>query len=106
ADPLALVEGLACAVAKHHRIKPTNTRNSLTTRRKARPEQTGKAGQTSRCHAPLNDNQDHKKSVRPNHGPSVDRGLERWGFVAFGAVGVVEFAFGPDAACGVFGSGR
>ena len=46
---------------------------AMTTRRKARPEQTGKAGQTSRCHAPLNDNQDHKKSVRLNHGPSVDR---------------------------------
>src|SRR6185437_16083765 len=84
---LALVEGLACAVAQHHRIQPTNTRNSLTTRRKARPEQTGKAGQTSRCYAPLNDNQDHKKSVRPNHGPSVDRGLDRVRKMASGLTG-------------------
>ena len=73
AHPLALVEGLACAVAQHDRIQPTNTRNSLTTRRKARPEQTGKAGQTSRCHAPLNDNQDQQEVSR-GRWPSVDRG--------------------------------
>ena len=60
AHALALVQGLACAVAQHHRIQPTTARNSLTTRREARPEHTGKAGQTSRYHAPPNDNQDQK----------------------------------------------
>ena len=60
AHPLALVQGLACAVAQHHRIQPTTARNSLTTRRKARPEHTGKAGKTSRYHAPPTDNQDQK----------------------------------------------
>ena len=58
--PLALVQGLACTVAQHHRTQPTTARDSLTTRRKARPEHTGKAGQTSRYHAPPTDNQDHK----------------------------------------------
>ena len=45
--PLALVQSLACTVAQHHRIQPTTDRDTLTTRRKARPERTGKAGQTS-----------------------------------------------------------
>ena len=45
--PLALVQSLACTVAQHHRIQPTTERDTLTTRRKARPERTGKAGQTS-----------------------------------------------------------
>ena len=60
AHALAMVQGLACAVAQHHRIQPTTARNSLTTRREARPEHTGKAGKTSRYHAPPNDNQDQK----------------------------------------------
>ena len=51
AHPLALVKGLACTVAQHHRTQSTAAQH-LDTRRKAQPEHTGRAGQTSRYHAP------------------------------------------------------
>jgi hypothetical protein len=58
--PLALVATLAHTVAQHHRIQPTTDHETLTTRRQARPEHTGQAGQTSGHLLPATINQDQK----------------------------------------------
>ena len=71
--PLALGTALACPVAQHHRLQPTTTPSPLTTRRKARPDTTGKAGQTSRYLLPTAriGNSSHRPHQRYH---STDRG--------------------------------
>ena len=64
-------KALACTVAQHHRIQPTTTRDTLDhPPTQARPERTGKAGQTSSYLTPTPDDQDqqtpttsHQRSV-------------------------------------------
>jgi hypothetical protein len=65
-QPLALGRRMASLVAQHHRTTPATVgRPRLTSRRKARPEQTGKAGQTSRNLTPT-----HQKSRSPSADPA------------------------------------
>ena len=57
----------ACsAVGQHHRIQSATVCDTLTTRRKARPERTGKAGQTSGNPTPASPT---SRSLRPENNP-------------------------------------
>ena len=52
AHPLAPVEILACTMAQHDWTSAATACDTLTTRRQAQPQRTGKAGQTSRYPTP------------------------------------------------------
>ena len=74
--PLALGRRMASTVAQHHRTTPTTARRPrLTTRRKARPEQTGKAGQTSRYLTPTHQQSRSRLNAAATSSPSVDQRL-------------------------------
>jgi hypothetical protein len=63
------------ALAQHNRPLTTTVGHSLTTSRKAQPEHTGKAGQTSRYWL-LTARNSRQASNNPIYdSPSVDRGL-------------------------------
>jgi hypothetical protein len=94
---------MACLVAQHHRVLTTTAHHSLTIRRKARPEHTGKAGQTSRQPLPGTRNHDQPLASLVNSNSSVDRGLVAEARVRLqllhGGSVVVELGrlFGPEA---------
>jgi hypothetical protein len=62
------------AVAQHHRLQPASHRDPLTTRRKARPNITGKAGQTSGYTLPTTSTTAHISLAITQRGRSVDSG--------------------------------
>jgi hypothetical protein len=73
-QPLALGAGMACTVAQHHRALTATVHHSLTTRRKARPENTGKLGNQQITPA-QNPKSRSTARRRTNSSSSVDRGL-------------------------------
>jgi hypothetical protein len=72
--PLALVAGLACTVAQHHRLQPASGRDSLTIRRQGPTGTHRKAGQTSRYPVPTRRPIKIDELTPNRHGSSVDPG--------------------------------
>jgi hypothetical protein len=71
ARPLALVETLACTMAQHGWTSAATACDTLTTRRQAQPQRTGKAGQTSRYPMPTTRKTASTNPTPLNSAPSV-----------------------------------
>jgi hypothetical protein len=74
AHPLALVETLACTMAQHDWTSAATACDTLTTRRQAQPQRTGKAGQTSRDPMPTTRKTASTNPDTTQLSTSVDRG--------------------------------
>ena len=74
AHPLALVETLACTMAQHDWTFAATACDTMTTRREAQPQRTGKAGQTSRYPMPTTRKTASTNPDTTHLNPSVDRG--------------------------------